>query len=33
MNMTTSLLPSLSWQLKYTPEDGDLLRHFYIPAL
>jgi hypothetical protein len=33
MNMTTPLLPSLSWQLKYTPDDGDLLRHFYIPAL
>ncbi|GAB6058230.1 hypothetical protein [Desulfonatronum parangueonense] len=26
-------LPSLSWQLKYTPEDGDQLRRFYISAL
>ncbi|GAB6058234.1 hypothetical protein [Desulfonatronum parangueonense] len=25
-------LPSLSWQLKYTPDDGDLLRRFYIPV-
>ena len=32
MNSELSL-PSLSWQLKYTPDDGDLLRHFYIPAL
>ncbi|WP_045218059.1 DEAD/DEAH box helicase [Desulfonatronum thioautotrophicum] len=32
MNSELSL-PTLSWQLKYTPDDGDLLRHFYIPAL
>ncbi|GAB6058226.1 SNF2-related protein [Desulfonatronum parangueonense] len=28
-----SLLPDITWQLKYTPDDGDLLRRFYIPAL
>ena len=28
-----SLLRDREWKLKYTPEDGDLLRHFYLPAL
>jgi hypothetical protein len=27
------LLASQSWQRKYTPEDGDLVRLFYVPAL
>ncbi|MFW6374585.1 MAG: DEAD/DEAH box helicase [Thermodesulfobacteriota bacterium] len=28
-----SLLSDIAWQLKYSPEDGDLLHRFYIPAL
>ena len=28
-----SLLADRQWKLKYTPEDGDLVRIFYIPAL
>jgi hypothetical protein len=28
-----SLLPDHSWKLKYTPDDGDLVRQFYVPAL
>lgn len=28
-----SLLPNITWQLKYTPDDGDLLHRFCIPAL
>ena len=28
-----SLLPDYKWKLKYTPEDGNLVQCFYIPAL
>jgi SNF2 family DNA or RNA helicase len=28
-----SLLPDFKWKLKYTPEDGNLVECFYIPAL
>lgn len=28
-----SLLPDFKWKLKYTPEDGNLVQCFYIPAL
>ncbi len=28
-----ALLAQASWKLKYTPEDGDLVRLFYLPAL
>lgn len=28
-----SLLRDRTWRLKYTPEDGDLVRNFYLPAL
>lgn len=28
-----ALLSSHPWQRKYTPEDGDLVRLFYVPAL
>ena len=28
-----SILPDHSWKLKYTPDDGDLVRLFYVPAL
>ncbi|MCB1884753.1 MAG: DEAD/DEAH box helicase family protein [Geminicoccaceae bacterium] len=28
-----SLLPDRDWQAKYTPEDGDLVRGFYVPLL
>jgi len=28
-----ALLAGQPWKLKYTPEDGDLVRLFYIPAL
>jgi SNF2 family DNA or RNA helicase len=28
-----SLLPDFEWKLKYTPEDGDLVKKFYVPAL
>lgn len=28
-----SLLPDHAWKLKYTPEDGDLIKLFYVPAL
>ena len=28
-----SLLPDFEWKLKYTPEDGDLVKQFYVPAL
>ena len=28
-----SLLPDYKWKLKYTPEDGNLVHGFYIPAL
>lgn len=28
-----TLLAQASWKLKYTPEDGDLVRLFYVPAL
>lgn len=28
-----TMLAERSWKLKYTPEDGDLVRLFYIPAL
>jgi SNF2 family DNA or RNA helicase len=28
-----SLLPDFDWKLKYTPEDGDLVKLFYVPAL
>lgn len=28
-----SLLPDFEWKLKYTPEDGDLVKLFYVPAL
>lgn len=28
-----SLLRDREWRLKYTPEDGDLVRGFYLPAL
>ena len=27
------MLRDHEWKLKYTPEDGDLVQHFYIPAL
>ena len=27
------MLSDHAWQLKYTPEDGDLVKLFYIPAL
>lgn len=27
------MLTDHAWQLKYTPEDGDLVRRFYVPAL
>ena len=27
------MLKDRTWQLKYTPEDGDLIRVFYVPAL
>ena len=27
------MLTDHDWQLKYTPEDGDLVRRFYLPAL
>lgn len=27
------MLNDRDWQFKYTPEDGDLVRVFYIPAL
>jgi SNF2 family DNA or RNA helicase len=28
-----SLLPDFKWKLKYTPEDGNLVQLFYVPAL
>jgi hypothetical protein len=28
-----SLLPDIKWKLKYTPEDGNLVQLFYVPAL
>ena len=28
-----SLLPDFKWKLKYTPEDGNLVQCFYVPAL
>jgi SNF2 family DNA or RNA helicase len=28
-----ALLPDYQWKLKYTPEDGDLVQRFYVPAL
>ncbi|MGB8481377.1 MAG: SNF2-related protein [Acidobacteriaceae bacterium] len=28
-----SLLVDFDWKLKYTPEDGDLVKRFYVPAL
>ncbi len=28
-----ALLPDHNWRLKYTPDDGDLVRLFYVPAL
>jgi hypothetical protein len=28
-----SLLPDFKWKLKYTPEDGNLVQYFYVPAL
>src|ERR1017187_10921034 len=28
-----SLLTDFKWKLKYTPEDGNLVQFFYIPAL
>lgn len=28
-----SLLRDTAWRLKYTPDDGDLVRLFYVPAL
>jgi superfamily II DNA or RNA helicase len=28
-----SLLPDFKWKLKYTPEDGNLVQFFYVPAL
>ena len=28
-----SLLPDTKWKLKYTPEDGNLVQCFYVPAL
>ena len=31
--MTTLVLTDHTWRLKYTPEDGDLVKGFYIPAL
>ena len=27
------MLTDHEWRLKYTPEDGDLVRRFYVPAL
>jgi SNF2 family DNA or RNA helicase len=27
------ILPDRTWKLKYTPDDGDLVRLFYVPAL
>ena len=27
------MLADHPWQLKYTPDDGDLVRLFYVPAL
>ena len=27
------MLPDREWNLKYTPEDGDLVKLFYVPAL
>ena len=27
------MLTDHAWRLKYTPEDGDLVKGFYIPAL
>ena len=27
------MLRDRTWQLRYTPDDGDLVRRFYIPAL
>ena len=27
------MLNDRDWQFKYTPEDGDLVRVFYVPAL
>jgi SNF2 family DNA or RNA helicase len=32
-NGSVTLLADHVWQLKYTPEDGDLVKLFYIPAL
>src|SRR5688572_9075956 len=34
--MTAASVGSLArthWQLKYTPDDGDLVDHFYVPVL
>jgi PLD-like domain len=28
-----TVLQNTAWQLKYTPDDGDLVRMFYVPAL
>ena len=28
-----TLLRDTAWRLKYTPDDGDLVRLFYVPAL
>ena len=27
------MLPDREWKLKYTPDDGDLVQLFYVPAL
>ena len=27
------MLTDRTWKLKYTPDDGDLVRLFYVPAL
>ena len=27
------MLRDRTWQLRYTPDDGDLVRLFYVPAL
>lgn len=31
--MSSSLLPDHDWRLKYTPDNGDLVERFYLPAL